>query len=213
MTSEPDDNPPPSGTDTARVPIFNVPLSVLLICAVLVISHTIQMASPDLRFVVLQGWSLTPEYIHAEPVRLVTHALVHADWAHVMMNTLFILAFGTPVARAIGGVGFMAMLLLSVLVAAVGFVWLYPNDTLGAIGASGGASGLFGAASRLMRGQGIQPLLSRPVISMLVAWLIINAVLALFGPILLGGSVAWEMHLIGYFVGLLTLPLFWRKRT
>jgi membrane associated rhomboid family serine protease len=141
---------------------------------------------------------------------------LHGGWAHVLVNSAFILAFGAPVARRcgldlFGAAAFFGFYLTCGVLANFGYAAVHPGSQDVVVGASGAAAGLMAAASRLMtREPGLAPLLSRPVLSMAGAWLGINLLLALaqgFGVTgLAPGSghalVAWEVHLAGYAAGL-----------
>ena len=83
------------------------------------------------------------------------------------------------------------------------------------VGASGAASGLMGAAARLIGGQG-RPgrMLSQAVTGMGGAWILINVIMALTGGALIPGAgdagVAWEAHLAGFLAGVLLIgPFGW----
>ena len=133
------------------------------------------------------------------------------------MNSLFILAFGTPVARWMGGglgpLVFFIFFMICGVTAALGYA-AWQDQLLGRfggtqwalVGASGAASGLMGAAARLMEGAGrLGPITGRRVVGMTVSWIAINLVLGLSGltPGAQGVPVAWEAHIVGYFAGLL----------
>jgi membrane associated rhomboid family serine protease len=156
---------------------------------------------------------------------------VHGSWPHVLLNSVFILAFGAPVARYFGDtvrgrVVFLAFFLFCGVLAALGFIgfvdlWARiagespPDWTL--VGASGAASGLMGGAVRLMAGQAegrgrLGRIANRTVLSASLGWIAINLVLGLTGltPGAGGAPVAWEAHIAGYFVGLFAVGLFGR---
>jgi membrane associated rhomboid family serine protease len=168
---------------------------------------------------------------HGRLLGLVGHIFVHASWPHVLINSVFILAFGAPVARAFGetawgGVVFLLFFLACGALAALGFiamadaqVWLLGGGETdwSLVGASGAASGLMGAAIRLMAGRAagegaLGRLTSRMVVSATLGWIVINVVLGLTGltPGAGGAPVAWQAHIAGYFAGLLLIGLFER---
>jgi membrane associated rhomboid family serine protease len=170
---------------------------------------------------------------HGRLLGLVGHIFVHASWPHVLINSVFILAFGVPVARAFGetawgGVVFLLFFLICGALAALGFIAMADAQTwlLGGadtdwslVGASGAASGLMGAAIRLMaarataREEGaLGRLTSRMVVSATLGWIVINVVLGLTGltPGAGGAPVAWQAHIAGYFAGLLLIGIFGR---
>ncbi len=211
-----------------REPALNVPWPVILLIVVLVVAHATRVGlgiGPD-RF------ALTSENLAAgRGIGLITHIFVHANWAHVIMNSLFVLAFGTPVSRflgtgARGAATFLALFLVCGVLAGLAYGALI--GSLGAaglgfgapggggwavVGASGAASGLMGAAVRLIQGRG-RPgsLTGRTVIGMTFAWILVNALLGLSGmtPGTAGAPVAWEAHIFGYFAGLLLIGAFAR---
>ncbi len=153
------------------------------------------------------------------------HMLLHGSWVHALSNAGGALIFGTPVARAIGerGVQPLAFLLfyivcgvlagglygLLVLYAAAGGVpGFHPNPLEPMVGASGAISGLYGAASRLIEQPGrLGPVFSRTAVGMGAAFLVLNVFFAAFGftPGSGGQAVAWQVHIIGYFAGLLLI--------
>jgi membrane associated rhomboid family serine protease len=153
---------------------------------------------------------------HGRVAPLVVSLFLHGSWAHVLVNAAFILAFGAPVARrfgldAAGGAGFVGFFLLCGVLASLGFALLHPSGAEVLVGASGAASGLMAAASRLItRAPGFASFRSPPVISMGVAWVGINLLLAMLqglgfndlAPGARGAPVAWEAHLAGYAAGL-----------
>ena len=98
--------------------------------------------------------------------QLFTYMFVHGNWAHVLLNTLFCVAFGAPVARWLGnGAGAAWPSSPSSWPAASSRVWATPAGSTSRhafgrtpsdwalVGASGAASGLMGAAARLIEGE------------------------------------------------------------
>jgi membrane associated rhomboid family serine protease len=144
---------------------------------------------------------------------LVTSLFAHGNWTHVGLNAVGALAFGAPVARFLsprpaGVLLFFGFFLVCGALAALGFAAVHPESRDLLVGASGGVSGLMGAASRLIeRRPGLAPLLSPTVIGMAAGWLVVNLLMALFGLSLFtgGAPVAWEAHLFGYAAGLLLI--------
>jgi membrane associated rhomboid family serine protease len=153
---------------------------------------------------------------------LITHQFVHGGWAHVLMNAAFVLAFGAPVAAYLGrglrgGFAFMGFFLACGVIAAVGYAGMSSlfemQEPWALVGASGAASGLMGAATRLLQGRGrLGPIFGRMVLAMSASWIVANAVLGLSGftPGAAGVPVAWQAHIFGYFGGLLVIGLFGR---
>lgn len=159
----------------------------------------------------------------------VTHMLVHGDATHLMFNSAWLLAFGGAVALRVGAARFLAFTIFTGVCGALSFLLLNPGLLAPMVGASGAVSGLMGGTMRFLfsahdqGGYGLLRQAPRAVRLMPLrvaladrriqlttgVWLAIN-VLALFGfggaPA--GGGIAWEAHVGGYLVGLLTFGLF-----
>ena len=211
---------PPEAGASRREPILNAPWTIVVLIVGLLAAH----AARVLLGIGPQVYALTPQQLNAGRWSgLITYQFVHGGWAHVLMNSLFILAFGTPVARyfgagARGGGAFFAFFLLCGVVAALAYSGA---TSLGGgaqaawalLGASGAASGLMGAAARLMGGHGrLGGVGSRTVVSMTFSWVIMNAVLGLSGltPGAAGIPVAWQAHIFGFLAGLALIgPAAW----
>jgi len=163
-----------------------------------------------------------------------THAFLHAGWEHVLINVAWLAVFGTPVARRYGPVAFLIIFGISAIVGALFFALTTLPELQVLVGASGGISGLTGAAMRFV----FQPVqvakhpvtgeivvLGRRLASMrdlmrnvrtrtfIVIWVALNGLAPLL-PLLIGSDalpIAWQAHLGGFFAGLLMVPLFERK--
>ncbi len=197
-----------------REPLFNAPWTVVALVSTLVASHLLRLITgvdPGV-------FALThDDLVERRWLPLLTYMFVHADWAHVGLNSAFTLAFGAPLARSLG-VGprgaaiFFAFFLVCGVLAALGYAGLLAvmpakgvGDEWALVGASGAASGLMGAAARLIEGKGdIGPIHGRVVIAMTATWIAANVILGLSGltPGANGAPVAWQAHIIGYLAGL-----------
>jgi membrane associated rhomboid family serine protease len=214
---------PDSGGDvrlTRTEPAFNAPWPVLTLIVVLIVAH----AARTWLGVDVDRFALSSDDLRAGRwAGLVTHLFVHASWPHVLLNSVFILAFGSPVARflgtgARGAFAFAVFFLVCGVLAGAGFAGMAdglarlgwgPADW-GVVGASGAASGLMGAAARLIEGRGqLGRLGGRTVVSMSIAWILANVVFGVTGlaPGTEGAPVAWQAHIMGYFAGLLLVSL------
>ena len=150
---------------------------------------------------------------------LITYIFVHGSWTHVLLNTAFCVAFGSPVSRWLGGGAragavFFLFFIACGVAAGLGYGgWFDLTVALGRrssewalVGASGAASGLMGAAARLVEGRGqLGSMAGRRVVGMGAAWILVNAVLGVTAltPGTGGAPVAWEAHIIGFFAGVL----------
>jgi membrane associated rhomboid family serine protease len=220
-----------------RQPIFNAPWVVIAVLGAFVLVHLAQEFLPGedsdrlielLAFIPARLGERAARYIGggvAGYTQFVTHLFAHADLTHLLINSAWFLAFGTPVARRIGDVRFLAFFLLCGIGGALLFL---PFNSAPMIGASGAISGLMGAALRFvlqplsdgdaeaLSGAAQPPLKSlsqaltdRRILLAVGAWTLLNVVLAVGAPALLEGrSIAWEAHLGGFFTGFLLFGLF-----
>jgi membrane associated rhomboid family serine protease len=169
---------------------------------------------------------LYPGGATAGATQFLTHMFVHADFAHLAVNSLWFLAFGTPVARRLGAVRFLVFFLVCGVGGALVFL---PFNGAPMVGASGAISGLMAATMRFLfvpmsdgdtealAGETRHPALlsiretlsDRRILAAIAAWSVLNVVVALAAPWLFEGwNIAWEAHLGGFLTGLLTFGLF-----
>ncbi len=236
----------PAPAEAARQPAVNLPWVVLALIGAFVAVHLLRTVilpereawrlTLELAFIPLR-YSLPPEIAH---VRLpgglwtavaapVTHMFVHGGWGHLAVNSLWLAAFGSPVARRLGPLRFLALMAACGAGGALLYLLLHWGAPALLIGASGGISGLMGAAVRLVfaggagLAQGMRRDLSvvRPLTlaealldprprAFILIWLAINLVFGLIG---IGSgeqvsAIAWEAHLGGFLTGLVAFPLF-----
>ncbi len=161
------------------------------------------------------------------PLTALTYAFLHGSWAHVLINSVWLAAFGTPIVRRCGAGRFFVLLALSAVGGAVLYAAMNPLQVLPMIGASGAVSGLMAAAAWFMfapaswhwEGRLTQPherpretpahmIRNRQVLIFLGIWFATNYVFAFVQPLgLMDASIAWEAHIGGFVVGLLVFPL------
>jgi membrane associated rhomboid family serine protease len=223
------DQIPPDGarSSASTAPVFNSPAVVLAVIAVLVAVHV-------LLFILGEGWQVWSRYALAlNPVRftepgipmpagsaywtLLTYMLLHGDWMHLTFNSLWLLVFGTPVARYLGSRRFLLVCLLAGLAGALASLVLHWGQMVFVVGASGAVSGLLAAAIPIMYGKrvmgGARPLtfgefLASPRALMFTAiWLALTLFSGAAGwtgnSFMSEGGIAWEAHLGGFAGGLL----------
>jgi membrane associated rhomboid family serine protease len=69
---------------------------------------------------------------------IITHAFVHADWGHLLFNSLALFSFGVMLERTIGTTRFLVLYLLGLVIAGLGTVFKHRNDPdYASLGASG----------------------------------------------------------------------------
>lgn len=79
---------------------------------------------------------------------LATYALLHANLAHLVVNSVWLAAFGTAVARRFGALRFVIFCVVTAIAGALAHLAAMPFDTTLVIGASAIVSGAMGAAAR-----------------------------------------------------------------
>jgi membrane associated rhomboid family serine protease len=168
------------------------------------------------------------EYVATQPGphawSFLTYAALHGSWAHVLLNSVWLAAFGAPVLRRLGGVRTAAVAVATALGGA-GAYWLANRWSVQPmIGASAVVSGFMGAAALFAfdgpdsphAGRaGVAGLLrNRTAMLFLGSWFAINLLLGFAaGPLgIAQGGIAWEAHLGGLVTGLLLFPLLDREQ-
>jgi membrane associated rhomboid family serine protease len=216
-------------------PIFNVPAVVVVLVAACVAMHIVRQVigleqnvwlTTLLAFIPArlgpQVYEL-PGGIAARYTSFVTHLFLHGDWMHLAVNSAWLLAMGTPVARRTRPLPFLALFLLCGIAGAI-FYWAVNGAVVALlVGASGAISGLMGAAFRfLYSGLDRGPLVfadatryvplttlseavtDRRIVTSVIVWSVLNVLVA-FGAAGLtdAGGIAWEAHMGGFFTGFL----------
>lgn len=215
-------------------PVFNAPAIVIAMAALLVLTHAIRVTMPsaDESQQLLYQFSLLPPrfdglvggvheaWTYDTPGLLQAfggHVLLHADWMHVTLNAIMLLAVGAPVARLLGqgvrGVfGFLTIFILSATGGALLYLILNIPDGPPAVGASGGVSGLMACALMIDRRTGQVRLLTQQFMATSVAFFVANLAMIYLGPQLTGGGIAWEAHIGGWICGALLFRLALRRQ-
>jgi len=171
----------------------------------------------------------------ARPWTLLTYAFMHGSWTHVILNSVWLVAFGPPVARRFGAPRFLAFFALAAVAGALTHWIFYQMDFAPLIGASAADSALMAAATRFIFEPGgplgspqgyslsageADPLRPAPPLARLLRqrrplgfiaiWMATNIVFGA-GAQALGASespIAWIAHIGGFVAGLLAFPLF-----
>jgi membrane associated rhomboid family serine protease len=142
-------------------------------------------------------------------LRLVTALFLHADWAHLVGNLVFLLIFGLPAERAMGPWRFLLLFLLGGAVANLAAALTIGAPDRIIIGASGAVSAVIGAYLALFPRAKLGVVLPlglflefvRAPASLLIGiWALLQVVFAYIGPAL--GAVAWWAHLAGFAFGI-----------
>ena len=223
-----------------RQPIFNVPGVVLALLVSFLVVHLLRWALPAedsawltaaLAFIPARETGLAEELPGgriAMATSFLTHQFVHGDAAHLLINSAWLLAFGTPIARRTDIARFLFFFLLTGIAGALLYLAVNGGAMILVIGASGAISGLMGAAfrflfsgmadgspMRLARSRST-PLMSladtlrdRRILMAIGGWTVLNVALAWGAAGLTeAAGIAWEAHLGGFYAGLLLYGFF-----
>ncbi len=219
-----------------RQPVFNLPGIVVVLIAACAGIHLLRayVLTPEQDFGVILRFAFIPlRYSGDYAIDIyawlgpVTYAFLHGDMGHLIVNMVWLAAFGSPLANRIGAVGLGVFWLLTGL-AAVGLHYvIQPLDAVPLVGASGAISGMMGAASRFAfrierrgrRAAFAGPVLSissvftyRATVTFLAVWMVVNLVIGMgYGADETGSQIAWQAHMGGFAAGFLAIPLFARR--
>ena len=83
---------------------------------------------------------------------VLSYAVLHGSWGHVGLNSLWLAAFGTPVARRCGWLRFVALAAAAAVGGAAAHWLAHPDSVMPVVGASAAVSGMMAAAARFMFG-------------------------------------------------------------
>jgi membrane associated rhomboid family serine protease len=163
----------------------------------------------------------------ARPWTVLTYALLHGSWTHVLFNGVWLAAFATPVVRRCGAARFFALAAAASVAGAAAHVLAHPGDVFPMIGASAAVSGMTAAAAWFMfapAGWSLEGRLELPherrreslaamarnrqVVIFIAVWFVTNTLFgALARPLgMADSSIAWEAHVGGFLAGLALFP-------
>ena len=227
-------------------PIFNVPVVVMSMLGLFFGVHVVrEFLSVQADWQVLLTFAFIPQryavlfdgqesFLYgghlADIWTFFTYMFLHGDWSHLAFNSLWMLAFASPLAFRIGTVRFVIFSLIMAAAGAGLHLYVYWGEIVPVIGASAAVSGQMAAVMRFAlsgnsfisfgsEGQerfrqpagGLLSALRNPRILMFIAvWLGMNYIFGI-GLIDLtgtGAQIAWEAHLGGFIAGFLLFPLF-----
>ena len=220
-------------------PMFNVPASILVLILCFGVIHAGRaLLSPEQDLVFLIEMAFIParyvEGLLASGLTgftsFVSYNFLHGDLTHLGVNSVWLLAMGSAVAKRVGTFRFLLFSFVCGIFAALAHLLTHWGEIVPVIGASGAISGHMAAAIRFVfsvpgnrQGAGmlhgnLRAIPLKPlsvamqdgrVLAILVIWLLIN-VLSGLGIIAVGDEnpIAWEAHIGGFVAGLLLFSLF-----
>jgi len=232
-----------------REPLFNIPPVIVALLAVLALVHGVRTEllsdEQNIEFlftfafiparydisVVLGG--VLPGGFGAEVWTFVTYSLIHADWTHFGVNAVWLLPFGSAVARRFGALRFLAFFAATAAAGAALHLATHAGEQVPVIGASAAISGTMAAAMRFAFQHGgplsfrrsgdatdyrvpaipLSGVLRDPrVLAFLAVWFGINILFGV-GSLAMPGIgpnqvVAWQAHMGGFLAGLFLFSWF-----
>jgi len=232
-----------------REPIFNVPTVIVALLALLALIHAVRtlLLTDEQNLEFLYTFAFIPARYDsslvlggalpggggAEVWTFVTYSLIHADWTHYGVNAIWLLPFGTAVARRFGAYRFAAFYVVTAAAGALAHLVTHAGEMAPVIGASAAISGTMAGAMRFAFQRGgplsfwrrnqdadyrvpavpLSGVLREPaVVAFLVAWFGINLIFGLGSlPFTVGGAnqiIAWQAHIGGFLAGLLLFSWF-----
>jgi membrane associated rhomboid family serine protease len=224
----------------AREPIFNLPPAIVAIAGLLALVHAWRetLGGAADRELLLRFAFIPARYDTAAPFgpdrgealwTPLTYGALHGGWEHLIINLVWLVVFGSPVAWRFGGLRFVLFVLAATAAGAGAHYLAHAGDAVPMVGASAAISGLTAAAARFVfepygplgaERAGADPAaffvpappllvsLANPrVRAFLIVWLAMTVVvgMGLIGPA--DVSIAWEAHVGGFAAGLLLFPL------
>ncbi len=228
-------------------PIFNVPPVVVgTIAALAVVQLGRQfLLSPDADIEFLLWFAFIPARyapalvqietfpggLAADVWTFVTYALLHGNWMHLGLNSVWLLPFGTVVARRFGGIRYLAFFVITAAAGAFAHLLTNWGALFPMVGASAAISGFMAAASwfafqpggpldswrhhdpesYLIPAAPLRVVLRNPrVFAFLGVWFGLNLLFGIGGSAIPGNeeTVAWQAHIGGFVAGLFLFPLF-----
>jgi membrane associated rhomboid family serine protease len=246
---DPLESPPESSPElppaAPREPILTLPGALTAYILLLAAIHGVRMLLPyDIDDDVIQMFGFIPKRYDstllaitfpggagAKVWSLVTYSLLHANFSHIGFNVLWLLPFGSALARRFGAVRFFVFMAVTAVAGALAHLVTHEHAVAPMIGASASVSGAMAAAIRFAFVQGsflsfsrgdaaaaarvpalslMRALRNARVLGFLAVWFGVNIIFGV-GSIAIGAdgaSVAWQAHIGGFFAGLLLFSLF-----
>jgi membrane associated rhomboid family serine protease len=228
-------------------PIFNVPAVVVAVIAACVFVHLarVYVLSDDADDYFLATFAFIPARYGSVAVldgelpggwgadiwTFVTYAFIHGNATHLIVNSVWLLPFGSALARRIGTVRFLLFFAVTAAAGAAFHLATNFGSVQVVIGASGAISGYMAASVRFafQRGGPLDLLRSGDpaayrvpsvpltalfrdirIVAFIVSWLGVNMLVGLGGLAMPGveQAVAWQAHIGGFLAGLLLFDLF-----
>jgi rhomboid family protein len=163
----------------------------------------------------IERWAFVPSRFLADPAAqfatLFTAMFLHAGWAHLLGNMLYLWIFGDNVEDRLGHALFFVFYIVCGLAATFAQMAISLGSTVANVGASGAIAGVLGAYLVMFPGKRISVLMGRAVVPMsaliVIGFWILLQVFSQISVFTAGsqneGGVAYMAHIGGFAAGLL----------
>ncbi|WP_375622142.1 MULTISPECIES: rhomboid family intramembrane serine protease [unclassified Bartonella] len=213
-----------------KEPLLNVPFIIVVLIAFCFCLYCISQYffSHQVYVESLEFFSFIPALFKRDPVAfcytMVSYSFMHSSFKHVALNMVWLLVFGSPLARHFGVLRFLIFWVLTAVISVLTYFTFHQESTISLVGASGAVSGMMGAIVRYglpSRYLGVKEfgghllsikkaLRSKGVLVYMSMWLIADFIIGISSILFEenGISIAWEAHIGGFFAGFLLVGFF-----
>jgi len=236
--------PPELPQPSPREPVLTMPGALTAYILLLAVIHLRVLLPPDVENWTIDVFAFIPKRYDSTLLAIdfpggegakvwtfVTYSLLHANLTHLGFNVLWLLPFGSALARRFGAVRFFVFMAVTAAAGALAHLVTHEHAISPMIGASASVSGTMAAAIRFAFVQGsflsfnrgdadaaarvpalslTRALRNPRVLGFLAVWFGVNLIFGI-GSIAIGAegaSVAWQAHIGGFFAGLVLFSLF-----
>ena len=236
---------PPPPPEAPREPILTLPPALTAYILLLAVIHLRVLLPPEMENWTIDVFGFIPKRYDttlldvtfpggagAKVWTFVTYSLLHANLTHIGFNVLWLLPFGSALARRFGALRFFLFMAVTAAAGALAHLVTHEHAIAPLIGASASVSGTMAAAIRFAFVKGsflsfsrgdadaaakvpalplLRALRDGRVLGFLAVWFGVNIVFGV-GSLAIGGgdnvTVAWQAHIGGFLAGLLLFSLF-----
>ena len=240
----PTELPPDLPPEPPREPILTLPGALTAYILLLAVIHLHVLLPPELENWTIDVFGFIPKRYDSTLLAIdfpggagakvwtfVTYSLLHANLSHIGFNVLWLLPFGSALARRFGALRFFLFMAVTAAAGALAHLVTHEHAVAPMIGASASVSGTMAAAIRFAFVRGsflsfnrgdaeaaarvpalslLHALRNRRVLAFLAIWFGVNIIFGV-GSITIGtdgASVAWQAHIGGFLAGLMLFSLF-----
>jgi membrane associated rhomboid family serine protease len=202
-----------------------VPFVTFMLVALNVIAFLLELSAsgqgPGQLEAFVKHWAVIPaDYTRGAgiggpvPLTLLSAMFLHAGWAHIFGNMLYLWIFGDNVESAFGHLRFLFFYIAAGVLASFAHILTAPGSTIPSLGASGAIAGVLAAYIVMFPQKSVHVLIgfrrtAVPAIVVIGMWAAFQFLIGA-GSLLSpreGGGVAYLAHVGGFIAGLVMTPL------